>query len=250
VEGNPPVIAVPSALYAVGGRCYEVGTAGFAEAILEAHASRCRPRCMCLGDGVEMYVARLAGPRRQFIVKRMPETGSRHAPECPSFELPATGSGVAQFLGSAIVEDPATGSVTLKLAFPLTKVAGRSGMPPVGGERDSAATNGTRLSLRSLLHYLWDQAELTRWHPGFAGKRNWLTVRRHLLHAAEHKVAHNDGLRGRLFVPESFYVDDRDAINARRMTCWQRVAVVPGKPQQLLLLVGEVKEIAPARFGY
>ena len=112
------------------------------------------------------------------------------------------------------------------------------------------ASQGTRLSLRGLLHYLWDQAELTRWQPGFAGKRSWGTVRRHLLQAAENKIARGDSLRARLYIPEVFSVEQRDAINARRLAQWSQATAAPGKPQQLMLLIGEVKEIVPARYGF
>ena len=202
---------------------------------------------MCLVEGVEMYVARLGD---SYIVKRMPETGSHHAPDCPSYEPPAEFSGLGQVLGSAIIEDPTTGETTLRLDFPLTKMPGRSTIPPTGGEADSASSTGTKLSLRGLLHYLWDQAELTRWHPGFAGKRTWSTVRRHLLHAAEHKLARGDALRARLYVPEPFSIDERDAINARRLSQWQSAVSAPGKAQHLMLLIGEVKEIVQARYGF
>ncbi len=69
----------------------------------------------------------------------------------------------------------------------------------------------------------WDQAELTRWQPGFAGKRAWSTVRKHLLLAAENKIARGNSLRSRLYIPEVFSVDQRDAINARRMAQWSQV---------------------------
>ncbi len=202
---------------------------------------------MCLVEGVEMYVARLG---EGYIVKRMPDTGSHHALDCPSYEPPAEFSGLGQVLGSAITEDPATGETTIKLNFPLTKMPGRSMIPPTGGEGDSVSSTGTKLSLRGLLHYLWDQAELTRWHPGFAGKRTWATVRRHLLLAAEHKLARGGALRARLYVPEPFSIEERDAINARRLSQWQSAVPAPGKSQQLMLLIGEVKEIVPARYGF
>ncbi|KNZ30855.1 MAG: hypothetical protein AD742_20205 [Methylibium sp. NZG] len=238
------------AAYLVGGKRFEAGTAAFAEAIADAHAAHQRPRCLCLVDGVEMYVARLAGLGGSYIVKRMPDTGSHHAPDCASYEPPPEVSGLGQVLGSAITEDPATGETTLKLDFAMSKIAGRSTMPTAGGDSDSVASSGTKLSLRGLLHYLWDQAELTRWQPGFAGKRNWGTVRRHLLQAAENKIARGDSLRARLFIPEVFAVDQRDAINARRMSQWSQAIASPGKPQHLMLLIAEVKEIVPARYGF
>lgn len=240
-------ITAPSAVYEIGGRRFEIGARGFADAIADAHAGHQRPRCLCLADGVEMYVARLG---KGYIVKRMPDTGRHHAPDCPSYEPPAEFSGLGQVLGSAITEDPATGETTLKLDFPLTKMPGRSTIPPTGPEGDSVATTGTKLSLRGLLHYLWDQAELTRWHPGFVGKRTWATVRRHLLQAAEHKLARGDVLRARLYVPESFCIEERGEINARRLAQWQPAAPAPGKAQHLMMLIGEVKEIVPARYGF
>ena len=205
---------------------------------------------MCVNDGVEMYVARLAGTNEYFVVKRMPNTGTHHAPACPHYEPPPESSGLGQVLGSAITEDPATGVTTLNLDFSMSKLAGRSAMPTTGGDGDSVVSFGTKLSLRGLLHYLWDQAELTRWQPGFAGKRTWGTVRKHLLLAAESKIARGDSLGSRLYVPEVFSVDQRDAINARRSARWSQSIADPGKPQRLMLLMAEVKQIVPARYGF
>jgi hypothetical protein len=243
-------LTAPPSVYEVGGQRFETASRGFAEAIADAHAAHHRPRCMCLVEGVEMYVARLAGASEGFIVKRMPNTGSHHAPDCPSYEPPAESSGLGQVLGSAITEDPTTGETTLKLEFSMSKIAGRTAMPAAGGDSDSVASSGTKLSLRGLLHYLWDQADLTRWQPGFAGKRTWSTVRKHLLLAAENKIARGDSLRSRLYIPEAFSVDQREAINARRMAQWSQAIAAPGKPQHLMLLIAEVKEIVPARYGF
>jgi hypothetical protein len=239
--------AARRSVYLVGGQRLDAGSVGFAEAIAAAHAGHQRPRCLCLVDGVEMYVARLGDG---YIVKRMPDTGSRHAPDCPSYEPPPEFSGLGQVLGSAITEDPATGETTLKLDFAMSKITGRSTMPTAGEESDSVASSGTKLSLRGLLHYLWDQAELTRWQPGFAGKRTWGTVRKHLLQAAENKIARGDLLRSRLYIPEVFAIEQREALNSRRMSQWSQAIAAPGKPQHLMLMIGEVKEIVPARYGF
>ena len=247
METSAHGITAPSAVYEIASRRFEIGTDGFAEAVADSHAAHQRPRCMCLVEGIEMYVARLGDG---YIVKRMPDTGSHHAPDCPSYEPPAESSGLGQVLGSAITEDPTTGETTLKLDFSMSKIAGRTAMPTASGDTDSVVSSGTKLSLRGLLHYLWDQAELTRWQPGFAGKRTWGTVRKHLLLAAENKIARGDSLRSRLYIPEVFSVEHRDAISARRMAQWSQAVAVPGKPQHLMLLIAEVKEIVPARYGF
>ena len=242
-----PGLGAPQSAYLVGGRRFETDSPGFGEAIAAAHTAHHRPRCLCLVDGVEMYVARLGDG---FIVKRMPNTGSHHVPDCPSYEPPAELSGLGQVLGSAITEDPNTGETALKLGFSMSRIGGRSKIPAAGSVSDSVVTDGTKLSLRGLLHYLWDQAELTRWQPGFAGKRSWATVRKHLLLAAENKIARGGALHARLYIPEMFSVDQRDAITARRFAQWAHAVASPGKPQHLMLLIAEVKEIVPARYGF
>ena len=75
-------VTAPLCIYAVGGQRFEAASRRFVEAIADAHSAHRRPRCMCVIDGVEMYVARLAGTNEGFIVKRMPNTGSHHAPDC------------------------------------------------------------------------------------------------------------------------------------------------------------------------
>jgi hypothetical protein len=233
--------------YDIEGERFEPESLGFMEALAAARAARHRPRCLCVAKGLEMYVARLGDT---FVVKRMPNTGSHHAPDCPSYEPPADLSGLDQVLGSAIKEDPVTGLISLKLGFPMSKTGGRSASPTASGEDSSVASDGTKLTLRGLLHYLWDQAELTRWQPGFAGKRSWATVRRHLLQAAENKVARGEALRDRLYVPEVFSVERRDEINSRRLAQWMQGGPHPGSARHLMVMIAEVKEIIHARYGF
>lgn len=194
-----------------------------------------------------MYVARLGDG---YIVKRMPDTGSRHAPDCVSFEVPAEVSGLKNMLGSAIKEDPHTGMTSLRLGFSLSKRSARITPASPRLPSSTASIAATRLSLRGLLHFLWDQAALTRWHPGFAGRRNWATVRRQLLRTAEQMFTCGESLATRLYVPEPFFVDQRDAITARRRQAWSCARRPGAGRQRLLLLIAEVKEMVPARRGH
>jgi hypothetical protein len=194
-----------------------------------------------------MYVARLGSG---FTVKRMPYTGPRHAPSCPSYEPPAELSGLSQVLGSAIKEDPDNGTTTVRLGFSLSKLGGRSTDPGSAEETGSVSGDGTRLTLRGLLHYLWGEAELNRWHPGFAGKRSWWTVRKHLLAAAERTFIRGEKLSARLYVPEVFNIDRREEIAFRRSAQLARASSAGSARTRLALLIGEVKDIIPARHGH
>ena len=242
--------ASEEAAYAIGDHRWARDEPGFADAIAQAHERHLRPRCLCQpgGPGIDMYVACVLNG---YTVKRMPNTGSQHATTCPSYEPPAEFSGRGPLVGTAIVENPATGMTTLKLDFPMSKLPGRAVQPPsASASSSSVVAHGHRLGLRALLHYLWDQAELTHWKPGFAGRRSWGTVRRHLLQAAGNKLIHGHALLGSLYIPEVYSVEQRDAIQLRRQRLWCRGIPKSGQPQPLLLMVAEVKDIAPARYGH
>ena len=245
---STPAASEPA--YAIGGQRWARDAPGFADAIAQAHEHHQRPRCLCQpgGPGIAMYVARV---QNSYTVKRMPNTGWQHATTCPSYEPPAEFSGLGPLVGTAIVENPVTGMTTLKLDFPMSKLPSRAVQPPSAiAITSSVVAHGHRLGLRALLHYLWDQAELTHWKPGFAGRRTWGTVRKHLLQAAENKFVHGHALLGSLYIPEVFSVEQRDAIRSCRQRLWARGAPRHGQPQPLLLMVAEVKDITPTRYGH
>ena len=107
-----------------------------------------------------------------------------------------------------------------------------------------------KLSLRSLLHYLWHEAELTAWTARWAGKRHWWNVRWHLIEAARQMTVKEGILSDILFVPEPFRSADKAAIEQRRVTALTPALPPRTGPRKLMILLGEVKDIAPARNGH
>ena len=218
-----------------------------AAALQAAYANKERPTCLCLQPGVPMYIAHA---NDDYILKRMPNSGSRHHPDCGSFDPPAELSGLGEVAGSAIQEDTESGITTLKLDFTLAKMGKRVEPAAAGAAPDSVRTDGSKLTLRGVLHYLWDQAELNRWMPAMAGKRSWFVVRARLLEAAANKLAKGDALDSMLFVPEQFSVDRKDEILGRRLEKLRRLAEPAKGPRKLMIMVAEVKHIEPSRYGH
>ena len=218
----------------------------FAANLAMAYSDKSRPCCLCLAPGAPMYVCRL---HDRFLVKRMPNTGSNHHPDCDSYAPPPELSGLGEVAG-AIQEDIDAGSTALKVDFKLSRLGSRSLPISSGSDADSVRTDGSRLTLRGTLHFLWDQAQLNRWMPGMAGKRSWYVVRKHLLLAAANKTAKGSALTDVLFIPESFSVEHKGEIESRRVAKLARTAMVTKGGHQLMLLVGEVKAIEPARYGH
>jgi hypothetical protein len=209
--------------------------------------SKERPLCLCRSPGLPLYVAH-AGLR--LILKRMPLTGPQHDPACSSYEPPPELSGRGEVQGSSIEEDVAEGTTRLKLGFSLSKRGKRTAVAPDDSAGETARTDGAKLTLRGLLHFLWEEAELNQWAPGMAGRRTWAVVRHRLLAAAANKAAKGVPLAELLFVPETFAAERKADIAERRGLALKPLRAAANGPRPLMVLIGEVKEIAPARFGH
>ncbi|KVS16158.1 DUF1173 domain-containing protein [Burkholderia multivorans] len=212
----------------------------------DAYGGNDRPLCMCTPAGVPMYIARVGD---HFSIKRMPNTGGAHSPECPSYEPPSELSGLGELKGQAIRENVEEGVTELRLDFALSKTGTRTTPEPSGVQGDTVRTDGAKLTLRGMLHYLWDEAGLNRWHPAMEGKRSWYVVRRALLHAASDKVSKRAPLHQNLYVPETFS-SDRETEIAQRRIAHMADLVAPGKTRKMMIVIAEAKEIAASRYGF
>lgn len=216
-------------------------------ALAQAYERKQRPLCLCSEKPIAMYIARVDG---DLLVKRMPLSGRDHAPSCPSYEPPYELSGLGPLIGNAIQIDAATGAAVLKLDFSLTKRGSRTASAAESEPSDTVRNETKKLSLRAVLHYLWEAGELTEWTSLWARKRGWGKVRASLMNAAKQMETRAGPLGDILFVPEVFHAEDKAAIAARRATALSGLqTAVGGGPRKLMLLVGEVKEFPEARTG-
>jgi Protein of unknown function (DUF1173) len=212
----------------------------FPATLVRAYTDRIRPVCTCKEPGPEMYIAHFGN---QYLVKRMPYSGISHAAECDSFEAPPELSGRGILNGTAIQRTD-EGTTALKFDFSLSRngVAANRG---AATEKTSVTSSGNRLTLRGFLHYLWDEAELTHWRPGFTGKRNWFVLRRRLMAEAEGKEAKKTALSSLLFIPEFYDQERKHQLSQRRMS---RVASISGASgKRMMLLIGEYERISEGR---
>ncbi|MGP8438159.1 DUF1173 domain-containing protein [Paraburkholderia fungorum] len=233
--------------YRIGEQYIKSDDPSLNDTLAHAYTAKTRPVCVCRDPGIEMYIAKVAG---KFVIKRMPNSGGDHAPACDSYEPPPELSGLGQVMGTAIQEDPEEGLTALKFDFSLTKVAGRSAPVASGAETDSVKTDGNKLTLRGTLHYLWEEAGFNRWAPNMAGKRSWYVIRKYLMQAAEDKMAKGASLADILYIPESFNADKKNEITQRRIAHMSKAAATVKGSRRLMIVIGEVKEVAQSRYGH
>ena len=232
--------------FTVGDRTLDESSPELSALLAYAYEQRLRPMCMCKDPAVPMYIARVED---QYLIKRMPLSGRDHDPACPSYEPPYELSGLGPLIGNAIQID-ASGKADLKLDFSLTKRGPRSAPSGPAEQSEPAIRSEPRkLSLRAMLHYLWEAGELTEWRSTWAGRRGWGRVRNSLLNAAAQMTARGGPLSDMLFVPEVFHSEDKDGIAARRAAALKNVQATGSGPRKLMMIVAEVKEFSAAREG-
>ncbi len=229
--------------FSVKGRVLAEDDPQLQDALALLHETPERPRCLCVPGGVEMYVAH----HRRFLVKRMPETGNKHAPACTSYEPEAHQSGLGELLGEAVLEQE-PGKVELRVDFPWARTTQHGVTRGEPQDVMDVATPGHRMSLRALMHFLFERAGFNRWSPAMQGKRNQGVLHKYLLEAAEDVSVKGVALRDRLYIPEPFNEATRaDAAKRRRET----LSVLRPRDghRPLAIVIGEFKDSEATALG-
>ncbi|SCB61609.1 Protein of unknown function [Rhizobium aethiopicum] len=230
--------------FLIGNQAFDDSSPEFLQQLERAYEQKLRPLCQCRESPVPMYIARIDG---QFLIKRMPLSGRQHDPGCPSYDPPYELSGLGPLIGNAIQIDAVTGAAMLRLDFSLSKRGNLSTSTASSEPSETVRSEPKKISLRAMLHYLWDMGELTEWTSLWAGRRGWGRVRSSLLNAARQMSVRGGPLSDILFVPEVFHQEDKEGISARRAAMLAGAQAAGPGPRKLMMIVAEVKEFSPAR---
>ena len=71
--------------FLLGGTVCEDDEEDFQNLLKRAYGRKARPLCLCCDPPIPMYIADIGD---QLAIKRMPLTGGRNDPDCPSHEPP------------------------------------------------------------------------------------------------------------------------------------------------------------------
>ena len=231
--------------FLIKGRTYRASEPGLQDALAQVYDTPERPRCLCVRGGVEMYVAR----HRRYVVKRMPDSGRQHHATCASYEPEPGQSGLGELIGQSIIERSPEW-VELRVDFPLARIPGRA--LARGPAQEPAEINAPqhRMSLRAVMHFLFERAGFNRWTPAMEGKRTQRVLHRYLLEAAEGIQTKGVLLSERLYVPEPFHEERKIEIAERRRG---KLAVLHSPEDdarfKMALVLGEYKAAEASPLG-
>ena len=216
----------------------------FERIIAEAYVRRERPRCLCnRHERLYLYIAKRS---EKYVLARWPGSGNNHAPDCDHYEAPDFLNGLGQLRGNAIVDDNDTGETFLKFGFPLSKAAARAAPSAITNDKPVVKATVQRLTMRGVLHYLWDRAQLTHWAPKMENKRNWYVVRRELMSALVNCKVRGEPLAKVVYVPETFYKDKKEEISGRRR---ENLGLARASREAIMVVVGEIKDFRKSALG-
>lgn len=236
---------VGTTMYLVRARRMNDSAAELQLALAELHGTSERPRCLCMPGGVDMYIAKTD----RYLLKRMPGTGHQHHPSCTSFEPAYSDSGLGELMGEAVV-DNGDADTEIYVNFSLKKGCGLARQPAKKREPVEVTVAKRKMSLRAVMHYLFDRAGFNRWAPAMEGKRNQAVIHKYLM-----EVAGSTRIKGRpmsehLYVPEQFNEQRKTEIAERRRGKLASLASqVDAGSTGIGIVLGEFKGVSEAVNG-
>lgn len=181
------------------------------QSVLKTAYGRAELRCGCRGVGAKRLAVKYYEGSDQFSLARFSLTGWQHAQDCQYYSANPAQSGLGAYAQGVIDQRP-DGSVKIRLNVSMLE---RPDVAPTGSTRSTfklrnPSAKQSSMKLLGLLHYLWDEAGLNQWKPGFAGKRRSSLAYWWINNAADNVWAGDVKLADLLLLP-AFGGDTRDA---------------------------------------
>lgn len=191
--------------------------------------------CLCRPNSQKLQIRLREG---KYHLAVWPEQGHLHDSGCIFFRE-EDDSNAAEI--QAKVHEHEDGSREIKLTFALDRSSLASSPRPQNASRLTVDDHKIpeQASLRGLLHLLWHEASLTRWHP--AWERDWGRARYELVQAAHRLTIKETPLSERLFVPRPFREAIKDDLNRE----WDHFVANMARPMGNTIRSGLL--IAPVR---
>lgn len=142
------------------------------QSVLKTAYGRAELSCGCKGRGAKRLAVKYYEGSDSFSLARFSLTGGQHAQDCQYYSASPSQSGQCGD-ASGVIDQRFDGSVKIRLEIAVLErgeIAAPAGPSKKPSDR-APSTKQSSIKLLGLLHYLWEEAGLNQWKPGFAGKR-------------------------------------------------------------------------------
>lgn len=181
--------------------------AAFQQALDNARHKYGHALCQCRPNSLKLQIRLREG---KYHLAVWPEQGHMHDSGCIFFREEENGPATEI---QAHVHEKDDGTREVKLNFALDRSSVATSPRPQNASRLSVDDHKLpeQASLKGLLHLLWQEANLTRWHP--AWERDWGRARYELLQAAHRLTVKGRPLIERLFSPKPYRESIKEELN-------------------------------------
>ncbi|MER6684627.1 DUF1173 family protein [Streptomyces olivaceoviridis] len=214
----------------------------YAAVFSRAKAEIGHAECLCRTPTLRLVIRCSRAGR--YHLAGWPGEGERHDAACPFHKLAPGLSGRESYSAEAIREGD-TG-VAIRLEAVLARSLTEPPTAKASGEQREGRNRRT-VGLLGLLHWLWEEAQLTAWHPRWR-RRNWWICHARLRQQIEDCSINQNPASTALHIVPPFHPDTAELNTAAFEAFKARLGRHGGKEQRGLIL-GEIKTVATTQYG-
>lgn len=199
-------------------------------------------QCLCRSPSLRLVIRCSRSGR--YHLAGWPGEGERHETSCPFHKLAPGLSGRDAYSTEAIREGESGVSIRFDAAL-ARSVSEPVSAKPAGQHQEGRARRS--VGLLGLLHWLWEESQLTTWHPRWR-RRNWWICHARLREQAEGCTINQEQLSDAMHIVPPFRPDKAGQSAAAFETFKARLGRHGDKERRMLVL-GEIKAVTPTPYG-
>ncbi|MFC9816505.1 DUF1173 family protein [Streptomyces virginiae] len=217
--------------------------AEFAALFSRAKAEVGHAECMCQNPTLRLVIRCSRAGR--YHLAGWPGDGERHDAACPFHKLAPGLSGREAYSAEAIREGD--NGVSIRLDTVLARSLAEPPVAKTSGEHQEGGRARRTVGLLGLLHWLWEESQLTAWHPRWR-RRNWWICHARLCDQIEGCFINQDPASSTLHIVPPFHPDTAERTTAAFEAFKARLGR-HGLKEHRGLMLGEIRTVTPTQYG-
>ncbi|WP_228982199.1 DUF1173 family protein [Streptomyces sp. DH12] len=214
----------------------------YAPLFSRAKATVGHAECLCRTPALRLVIRCSRAGR--YHLAGWPGEGERHDAACPFHKLAPGLSGRETYSAEAIRENE--NGVSIRLDAVLARSLTEPPVAKTSGEQKEGRTRRT-VGLLGLLHWLWEESQLTAWHPRWR-RRNWWICHARLREQIEGCSINQDPANMALYIVPPFHPESAERTTAAFEGFRARLGR-HGLKEHRGLMLGEIKNVTPTQYG-
>ncbi|MET8676036.1 DUF1173 family protein [Streptomyces sp. NPDC004647] len=216
--------------------------ADYATVFARAKAEVGHAQCLCRTPALRLVIRCSRAGR--YHLAGWPGEGERHEADCAFHKLAPGLSGRDTYSTEAIRESDS--GISIRFDAALARKLSEPEPAKASAEQREGRARRT-VGLLGLLHWLWEESQLTAWHPRWR-RRNWWICHSRLRQQVTGCSINQEDLGDAMYVVPPFR-REASARNAAAFETFRARLGRQGDTERRGLILGEIKDVNPTQYG-